>query len=468
MEGMEARHRLLRHWIESRGYDFAGGKEFKTRDPRTGDVIANVAEADKADVDLAVKAAREAFDHGPWPRMSGYERGRILHKYADLIEQHIEELAALDGIDAGKLFAFGKAVDIPGSIRMLRYYASAADKIHGETLKLNGAYQGYTLKESIGVVGVIIPWNFPSMMFFLKVSPALAAGCTVVVKPAEQTPLSALFYAKLAKELGKGDGALNVVNGFGLTAGAALTSHMDVDNRDYAIRSNKQPMIIFDDANLDMAVGLASAAVFFNKGEICVAGSRVYVQEGIYDEFVKKVIEVAKGWVVGDPFDPKVNMGPQVDKVQYERVLKYIEYGKRDGATLLTGGKPCGEKGYYIEPTIFADVKEDMKIAQDEIFGPVKSLIKFKTIEEAIERANCTKYGLAAGILTNDINIANRVSISVRAGTVWINCYFVFDADAPFGGYKMSGFGRDQGMNAIEKYLQVKSVITPIYNSPWL
>ncbi|KAJ4768379.1 aldehyde dehydrogenase 2C4 [Rhynchospora pubera] len=478
-------------FINGEFVDAASGKEFETRDPRTGDVIANVAEADKVDVDLAVKAAREAFDHGPWPRMSGYERGRILHKYADLIEQHIEELAALDGIDAGKLFAFGKAVDIPGAIRMLRYYASAADKIHGETLKLNGAYQGYTLKEPIGVVGVIIPWNFPSMMFFLKVSPALAAGCTVVVKPAEQTPLSALFYAKLAKEAGIPDGALNVVNGFGPTAGAALTSHMDVDNISFtgspeigsvimqsAATSNlktvslelggKSPMIIFDDANLDMAVGLASAAVFFNKGEICVAGSRVYVQEGIYDEFVKKVIEVAKGWVVGDPFDPKVNMGPQVDKVQYERVLKYIEYGKRDGATLLTGGKPCGEKGYYIEPTIFADVKEDMKIAQDEIFGPVMSLIKFKTIEEAIERANCTKYGLAAGILTNDINIANRVSRSVRAGTVWINCYFVFDADAPFGGFKMSGFGRDQGMNAIEKYLQVKSVITPIYNSPWL
>jgi coniferyl-aldehyde dehydrogenase len=478
-------------FINGEFVDAASGKEFETRDPRTGDVIAKIAEADKEDVDMAVKAAREAFDHGPWPRMSGYERGRILYKFADLIEQHIEELAALDSIDAGKLFEFGKTADIPGSVRMLRYYASAADKIHGETLKMTGEFQGYTLKEPIGVVGVIIPWNFPTAMFFLKVSPALAAGCTVVVKPAEQTPLSALFYASLAKEAGIPDGALNVVPGFGPTAGAALTSHMDVDNISFtgsgetgrvimesAAKSNlktvslelggKSPLIIFDDANLDMAAGLASAAVFFNKGEICVAGSRVYVQEGIYDEFVKKLITVAENWVVGDPFDPKVNMGPQVDKVQFERVLKYIEYGKRDGATLLTGGKPCGDNGYYIQPTIFADVKEDMKIAQDEIFGPVMSLMKFKTIEEAIERANCTKYGLAAGILTNDINTVNRVSRSVRAGTIWVNCYFAFDADAPFGGYKMSGFGRDHGMDAMQKYLQVKTVITPIYNSPWL
>ncbi|KAJ3701860.1 hypothetical protein LUZ61_005565 [Rhynchospora tenuis] len=478
-------------FINGEFVDAASGKVFQTRDPRTGDVIANIAEGDKEDVDLAVKAAREAFDHGPWPRMSGYARGRILYKFADLIEQHIEELAALDGVDAGKLFEFGKEVDIPTAVRMLRYYASAADKIHGETLKLNGEYQGYTLKEPIGVVGAIIPWNFPSLIFFLKVSPALAAGCTVVVKPAEQTPLSALFYASLAKEAGIPDGVLNVITGFGLMAGAALASHMDVDDITFtgspevgrkimaaSASSNlktvslelggKSPVIIFDDADVDMAVDLARAAIFFNKGEVCIAGSRVYVQEGIYDEFVKKSIEAAKSWVVGDPFDPVVNMGPQIDKVQFERVLKYIEYGKNEGATLLTGGKPCGDKGYYIEPTIFANVKEDMKIAQDEIFGPVMSLMKFKTIEEAIERANSTKYGLAAGIVTKDLNIANRVSRSIRAGTIWINCYFAVDPDAPFGGYKMSGFGRDQGMNALEKYLQVKSVITPIYNSPWL
>ncbi|XP_008808790.2 aldehyde dehydrogenase family 2 member C4 [Phoenix dactylifera] len=478
-------------FINGQFVDSVSGKTFETRDPRTGEVIAKVAEGDKEDVDLAVKAAREAFDHGKWPRMSGYERGRLMMKFADLIEEHIEELAMLDSLDAGKLLKMGKSMDIPHCANMLRYYAGAADKIHGETLKLSSQCQGYTLKEPIGVVGHIIPWNFPSTMFFLKVSPALAAGCTMVVKPAEQTPLSALYFAHLAKQAGIPDGTINVVNGFGATAGAALCSHMDVDKISFtgstevgrlvmeaAARSNlkpvslelggKSPIIIFDDADVDMAVDLAQKAIFYNKGEICVAGSRIYVQEGIYDEFVKKAAESAKGWVVGDPLDPDVHQGPQIDKKQFEKVLQYIEHGKREGATLLTGGKPCGEKGFYIEPTIFTDVKEDMKIAQDEIFGPVMSLMKFQTIEEAIEKANATRYGLAAGVLTKDLDIANRVSRSVRAGTIWINCYFAFDPDAPFGGFKMSGFGRDYGLNAIEKYLQVKSVVTPLYSSPWL
>jgi coniferyl-aldehyde dehydrogenase len=413
-----------------------------------------------------------------------------MNKLADLVEQHADELAALDGADAGKLLTLGKIIDMPAAAQMMRYYAGAADKIHGESLRVAGKYQGYTLREPIGVVGVIIPWNFPTMMFFLKVSPALAAGCTIVVKPAEQTPLSALYYAHLAKLAGVPDGVINVVPGFGPTAGAALSSHMDVDSvaftgsaeigraiMESAARSNlknvslelggKSPMIVFDDADVDMAVSLSSLAVFFNKGEICVAGSRVYVQEGIYDEFVKKAVEAAKNWKVGDPFDAATNMGPQVDKVQFERVLKYIEIGKNEGATLLTGGKPTGDKGYYIEPTIFVDVKEEMTIAQEEIFGPVMSLMKFKTVEEAIEKANCTKYGLAAGIVTKNLNIANMVSRSVRAGTVWVNCYFAFDPDAPFGGYKMSGFGRDQGMVAMDKYLQVKTVITAVPDSPW-
>ncbi|XP_020105291.1 aldehyde dehydrogenase family 2 member C4-like [Ananas comosus] len=483
--------KFTKHFINGQFVDSISGKTFETRDPRNGEVIAHIAEGHKEDIDLAVKAAREAFDHGKWPRMSGYERGRIMSKFADLIEEHIEELAALDGVDGGKLFTIGKIMDIPGCIHMLRYYAGAADKIHGETLKIAGEYQGHTLKEPIGVAGIIIPWNFPSTLFFVKVSPALAAGCTMVVKPAEQTPLSALFYAHLAKQAGIPDGVINVVNGFGSEAGAALASHMDVDKIAFtgspevgrlimkaSAESNlktvslelggKSPLIIFDDADVDMAVNLARMAIFFNKGEICVAGSRVYVQEGIYDEFVKKAAEAAKSWVVGDPFDPTVQQGPQVDKKQFERVLKYIEHGKTEGATLLTGGKPYGETGYYIEPTIFTDVKENMLIAQDEIFGPVMSLMKFKTVEEAIERANCTRYGLAAGIVTKDLNIANWVARSVRAGTIWINCYFAFDPDCPFGGYKMSGFGRDQGLHAIEKYLQVKSVITPLINSPWL
>ncbi|XP_052135579.1 aldehyde dehydrogenase family 2 member C4-like [Oryza glaberrima] len=478
-------------FINGRFVDAVSGKTFETRDPRTGEVIAKIAEGDKADIDLAVKAAREAFDHGPWPRMSGFARGRILHKFADLVEQHVEELAALDTVDAGKLFAMGKLVDVPGGANLLRYYAGAADKVHGETLKMSRPCHGYTLKEPVGVVGHIVPWNYPTTMFFFKASPALAAGCTMVVKPAEQTPLSALFYAHLAKLAGIPDGVLNVVPGFGPTAGAAISSHMDIDKVSFtgstevgrlvmeaAAKSNlkpvslelggKSPVIVFDDADLDTAVNLVHMASYTNKGEICVAGSRIYVQEGIYDAFVKKATEMAKKSVVGDPFNPQVHQGPQIDKEQYEKILKYIDIGKREGATLVTGGKPCGDNGYYIEPTIFTDVKEEMSIAQEEIFGPVMALMKFKTVEEAIQKANSTRYGLAAGIVTKNIDIANTVSRSIRAGAIWINCYLGFDPDAPFGGYKMSGFGKDMGMDALEKYLHTKAVVTPLYNTPWL
>ncbi|KAJ4708414.1 Aldehyde dehydrogenase family 2 member like [Melia azedarach] len=478
-------------FINGEFVDSVSGKTFETIDPRTGEVIARVAEGDKEDVDLAVKAARQAFDHGPWPRLSGSERGRIMMKFADLIDENLEELAVLEAIDAGKLFSLAKVIDIPGAGETLRYYAGAADKIRGEVLKMSRQLQGYTLREPIGVVGHIIPWNFPTSMFFMKVSPALAAGCTMLVKPAEQTPLTALYYAHLAKLAGIPDGVLNVVTGFGPTAGAAIASHMDIDKVSFtgstdvgrlvmqaAAASNlksvslelggKSPLLIFDDADVDTAADLALFGLLFNKGEICVASSRVYVQEGIYDEFVKKVVEKAKTWVVGDPFDPAVRQGPQVNKKQFDRILSYIEHGKREGATLLTGGKPVGDKGYYIEPTIFTDVKEDMLIAKDEIFGPVMSLMKFKTIEEGIKRANDTRYGLAAGIVTKDLNIANTVSRSIRAGIIWINCYLAFDKDCPYGGCKMSGFGRDCGLEAVYKFLHIKSVVTPIYDSPWL
>ncbi|XP_074584177.1 aldehyde dehydrogenase family 2 member C4-like [Curcuma longa] len=471
--------------------DAVSGKTFATTDPRTGVVITMVAEGDKEDVDLAVKAAREAFDHGQWPRMSGFQRGQIMIKFADLISQHIEELATLDSLEVGKLFSHNKLIDVPSASRMLRYFAGAADKIHGETLKMGGPFHGYTLKEPIGVVGHIIPWNFPTGMFFFKVSPALAAGCTMVVKPAEQSSLSALYYAFLAKQAGVPDGVLNVVSGFGPTAGAAIASHMDINQVSFtgstevgrlimeaAARSNlkpvslelggKSPLIIFDDADINMAVKLAQRAVFFNKGEVCVAASRIYVQEGIYDDFVKKAAETVGDWIVGDPFDPHVHQGPQVDKEQFEKVLRYIEHGKREGATIVAGGKPCGENGYYIEPTIFVDVKEDMLIAKEEIFGPVMSLMKFKTMEEAIEKANNTRYGLAAGVVTKNLDIANRMARSIHAGSIWINCYFAFDNDCPFGGFKMSGFGKDLGMHSIDKYLRVKSVVTPLHDSPWL
>ncbi|XP_021764464.1 aldehyde dehydrogenase family 2 member C4-like [Chenopodium quinoa] len=478
-------------FINGEFIDAISGKTFETIDPRNGEVVAKIAEGDKEDIDLAVKAARDAFDHGPWPRMSGHARGRLMIKYAELVEQHAEELAALDAIDAGKLFGMGKLIDIPSGASNLRYYAGAADKIHGETLKMSRELQGYTLREPVGVVGHIIPWNFPTSMYFMKVAPSLAAGCTMVVKPAEQTPLSALFYAHLSKLAGIPDGVINVVTGFGPTAGAAIASHMDIDKVSFtgstevgrlvmqaAAMSNlkqvslelggKSPVMIFDDADVDVAADLALRGICYNKGEICVAGSRVFVQEGIHDAVVQKLAEKTKNWIVGDPFDDNVHQGPQVDKKQFEKILSYIEHGKREGANLLCGGNRHGDKGYFIQPTIFTNVQDDMVIAKEEIFGPVMSLLKFKTIEEAIERANSTQYGLAAGIVTKNIDIANTVSRSIRAGVIWINCYFAFDLDCPYGGYKMSGFGRDLGMEALYKYTNVKAVVTPLYNSPWL
>ncbi|KAK9715303.1 hypothetical protein RND81_06G155900 [Saponaria officinalis] len=478
-------------FINGEFVDSISGRTFETIDPRNGEVIAKVAEGDKDDIDLAVKAARHAFDHGPWPRLSGFARGRIMMKFADLVEEHVDELATLDAVDAGKLYGWNKMFEIPSGANNLRYYAGAADKIHGETLKMSRELHGYTLREPMGVVGHIIPWNFPTTMFFMKVAPALAAGCTMVVKPAEQTPLSALYYAHLSKLAGIPDGVINVVTGFGPTAGAAVASHMDIDKVSFtgstevgrlimqaAATSNlkqislelggKSPVIIFDDADVDLAADLAFTGIVFNKGEICVAGSRVFVQEGIYDKLVQKLKIKSQNWVVGDPFNPNSHQGPQVDKKQFEKILSYINKGKQEGATLLCGGNQHGDKGYFIQPTIFTDVEDNMVIAKEEIFGPVMSLMKFKTIEEGIERANATKYGLAAGIVTKNIDIANTVSRSIRAGVIWINCYFAFDTDCPYGGYKMSGFGRDLGMESLYKYTQTKSVVTPIYNSPWL
>ncbi|KAJ1259725.1 hypothetical protein BS78_10G177900 [Paspalum vaginatum] len=484
--------RFTKLFINGCFVDAVSGRTFETRDPRTGDAIASVAEGDKEDVDLAVKAARDAFDHGEWPRMSGSERGRIITRFAELVEKHADELAVLESLDAGKHPAVTKAVDVGNAAGSLRYFAGAADKIHGETLKMQGPFQAYTLREPLGVAGLIIPWNFPTTMFAIKVAPALAAGCTMVVKPAEQTPLSALYLADLAKQAGIPDGVINVVPGFGPTAGAALASHMNVDMVSFtgstevgrlimeaSARSNlkpvylelggKSPLIIFGDADLDMAVELAISANFFNKGEACVAATRVYVQDSIYDRFEEKLAERMKSWVVGDPLtDARVNQGPQVDKTQYERVLSYIDQGKREGATLLTGGRPCGQKGCYIEPAVFTNVKEDMVIAKEEIFGPVMCLMKFKTVEEAIAKANDTRYGLGAGVVTRDLDVANRVVRSVRAGVVWLNCYFAMDSDCPFGGRKMSGFGKDEGMQALDKYLAVKAVVTPLRGSPWM
>ncbi|KAJ7295191.1 hypothetical protein O6H91_10G002000 [Diphasiastrum complanatum] len=478
-------------FIDGQFVDAVSGKTFETLDPRNGELIANVAEADKEDVDIAVQVARKAFDEGPWPRLSGYERGRILFKFADLLEQHADELAALETLDNGKPVQLARFVDVAESIKLVRVYAGYADKISGRTVRMSSSYQGHTLLEPIGVVGQIIPWNFPLVMVAMKVGPALACGNTVILKPAEQTPLTALYAAQLAKEAGLPPGVLNVLPGFGPTAGAAIANHNGIDKVAFtgstevgrevmiaAAKSNlkpvslelggKSPLIILDDADLDLAVTLSHLALFFNQGQVCCAGSRIFVQEGLYNTFLERITELAKKRVIGDPFQGGVDHGPLIDQIQLERVVSYIESGKKEGANLVIGGSQIGSKGYYLEPTIFADVQDNMKIAEEEIFGPVMSILKFKSLEEIVQRANNTRYGLAAGIVTKNIDVASRLSRSIRAGTIWINCYHVLDPSLPFGGYKMSGIGRENGEYALQNYLQVKAVVSPLVDSPWL
>lgn len=467
--------------IGGKWQDSVSGKTFATTNPATGETICQVAEGDKADVDLAVKAARKAFESGPWPKTTAAERGRLLNKLADLIEENKDELAALESLDNGKPLRDAQAADLPLTIKCYRYYAGWADKFHGKTIPVEGDFFCYTRHEPVGVVGQIIPWNFPLLMQAWKWGPALAMGCTVVLKPAEQTPLTALRVAQLAQEAGIPDGVLNVVPGFGPTAGAALSSHMDVDKVAFtgeyttgqiimtaAAQSNlkrvslelggKSPNVVFADADLDAAVEGAYFGLFFNQGQCCCAGSRLFVEDRVHDQFVEKLVKKAKGRKVGDPFDPEVEQGPQVSQEQCDRIMGYIESGKKEGAKLLTGGKRVGDKGYYIEPTVFADVKDEMKIAKEEIFGPVMNILRFKNVDEVVERGNRTFFGLAAAVWTRDITKAHRLANSLRAGTVWINCYDVFDAAAPFGGYKMSGIGRELGEYALQMYSEVKTV----------
>ncbi|XP_021726992.1 aldehyde dehydrogenase family 2 member B7, mitochondrial-like [Chenopodium quinoa] len=471
--------------------DSASGKKFKTYDPRTGNVIAEVAEGDAEDINRAVAAARKAFDEGPWPKMTAYERSKILFKFADLLEQHTDEIAALETWDNGKPYEQAAKAELPMCVRLMRYYAGWADKIHGLTVPADGPYQMQTLHEPIGVAGQIIPWNFPILMFVWKVAPALACGNTIVLKSAEQTPLTAIYAAKLLQEAGLPDGVINVVSGYGPTAGGALASHMDVDKLAFtgstvtgklvlemASKSNlkpvtlelggKSPFIVCKDADIDKAVELAHFALFFNQGQCCCAGSRTYVHESIYDEFVEKAKARAMKRVVGDPFRKDIEQGPQIDSEQFEKVMQYIRSGIESGAKLETGGEKLGSKGYYIQPTVFSNVNEDMLIAQDEIFGPVQSILKFKDIQEVARRANNTHYGLAAGVFTQDIDTANYLARALKVGTVWVNCYDVFDAAIPFGGYKMSGQGREKGIYCLMNYLQVKSVVTPLKDPAWL
>jgi len=468
--------------IDGKWRPSVSGKTFETVDPATNQVICRVAEGDDADIDLAVAAARRAFDSGPWSRMSGSERGRLIYKLADLVEKHQEELAALESLDNGKPYRDSIAADLPLTIKCYRYYAGWADKMVGKTIPVDGPYSCFTRHEPVGVVGQIIPWNFPLLMQAWKWGPALASGCTVVLKPAEQTPLSAARVAQLALEAGFPDGVINVVPGFGPTAGAALTRHMDVDKvaftgetttgqiiMEAAARSNlkrvslelggKSPNVVFADADLDAAVDGAYFGLFFNQGQCCCAGSRLFVEEKIHDEFVDRLVRRARSQKVGDPFDPATTQGPQVTREQQQRVLGYIEAGKSEGAKLHCGGGKPDLPGYYVEPTVFSGVRDDMKIAREEIFGPVMNILPFKSIEEVIERGNRTHFGLAAAVWTRDIKKAHRMARSLRAGTVWINCYDVFDAAAPFGGYKMSGIGRELGEYALQLYTEVKSVI---------
>jgi aldehyde dehydrogenase (NAD+) len=463
------------NWVPS-----ASGKTFETVHPATEEVICNVAEGDKADIDAAVKAARKAFDQGEWSKMDARDRGKLIYKLADLIEAEIDDLAALETLDNGKPINDSRAADIPLVIDCLKYYAGWADKIQGKTIPVRGDYFCYTRREPVGVVGQIIPWNFPALMVAWKWGPALAAGCTIVMKPAEQTPLTCLRMARLAQKAGIPDGVINVVPGYGPTAGAALVAHPGVDKIAFtgegatariiqkaAAESmkrltfelgGKSPNVIFADADLDAAIDGAHFALYFNQGQCCCAGSRLFIEQKVYDEVVDRIAEKNKTTKIGDPFDPETQQGPQVDQAQFDKILKYVEYGKQDGAKCVTGGKRHGSKGYFVEPTLFANVTDDMRIAREEIFGPVMSALRFKNVDEIIKRSNDTNFGLAAAVWTRDVAKAHRYAKEVRAGTVWVNCYDVFDAAAPFGGFKQSGLGRELGEAGLENYTESKTV----------
>jgi len=462
----------------------ASGKTFESRDPATGKLLAHVAEGDAEDIDRAVAAARRAFD-GPWRKIKPYERQQMLLKLADLVERHFEELSLLDTLDMGapisRTLANRRRV-----LGMLRYYAGMATALHGETVEnsLPGEIFSYTLKEPVGVVGAIIPWNGPLGASVWKVGPALATGCTVILKPAEEAPLTPLRLGELILEAGVPEGVVNIVPGYGETAGAALAAHPGVDKVAFtgshltgqkiiqASAGNlkrvslelggKSPDIVFADADLETAVPGAGMAVFANSGQICSAGTRLFVERRVYDEFTDRVATFGKGLQVGNGVDPQTQIGPLVSEQQLDRVTGYLRIGQQEGARALSGGSRVTEgplaQGYFVPPTVFADVRDDMRIAQEEIFGPVISAIPFHDIDEVIERANATPFGLGSGVWTRDVNKAHRLAKGIRAGSVWVNCYQAMDPAMPFGGYKMSGYGRESGLQHLEEYLHVKAV----------
>src|SRR6202453_1788131 len=472
-------------WVNS-----ISGKTFPTYNPAAGEVLAQVAEGDRQDIEETVKAARKAFDHGPWRRMTASERGRLIWKVADLLEAHTEEFGYLESLDNGKPLAVAKAADVPLAVDLFRYMAGWATKIEGNTIPLSvpytpGAkYFAYTLREPVGVAGQIIPWNFPLLMAAWKLGPALACGCTVVLKPAEQTPLSALRLGELIQEAGFPDGVVNIVPGFGETAGAALAAHPDVDKIAFtgstevgklilhAAAGNlkkvslelggKSPNIIFDDADLDSAIPGAASAIFFNQGQCCCAGSRLYVEKKAFDKVVEGVAANASKIRVRQGFDPDSDLGPLVSEEQLNRVCGYLESGAKEGAKAVTGGSREGTTGYFVKPTVLVNTNPKMKVVQEEIFGPVVTAIPFSDPSEIVATANDTIYGLAAGIWTRDIKKAHKMASKIKAGTVWINCYNIFDATLPFGGYKQSGWGREMGHEVLEHYTEVKSVCSAL------